>query len=302
MKKKALLAVSFGTSYNESREKTIGAVERELAYAFPEYDVKRAFTSHMIIKKLKERDGLVIDDVEQALGKLLENGYDELLIQPSYVMSGIEYDEMLRAAEGFRAFFSEFAIGHPLLREDEDYDQVVNVIVKETDAYAGPETAFVLMGHGTEHSVNEVYRKLSRRFVLTGHPNYLVGTVEEPIELEEVKEKLKQLQVKKVVLLPLMIVAGDHAHNDMAGDEEGSWMKEFEKEGYEVVCLIRGLGEYEGIRGLFVRHAVKAAKAAKARRLSLQSGREHAILSVKPGYERTAFPDSGSGETGVLSV
>lgn len=270
MKKKALLAVSFGTSYNENREKTIGAVERELMYAFPEYDVKRAFTSGMIIRKLRERDGLVINDVKQAVNQILRDGYEELLIQPSYVMSGIEYTEMLREAKKFGNSFSAFAVGLPLLGGDEDYDQVVKVMVGETSAYADPETAFVLMGHGTEHSVNEVYRRLSRRFVSTGHSDYLVGTVEEPIELEEVKERLKELNVKKVVLLPLMIVAGDHAHNDMAGEGEGSWMREFEKEGYTVVCLIRGLGEYEGIRRLFVRHAVRAANQTAYQNVSLE--------------------------------
>lgn len=262
MKKKALLAVSFGTSYSESREKTIGAVERALQNAFREYDVKRAFTSRMIIKKLKERDGLVIDDLEQAVNRILDSGYEELLIQPTYVMSGIEYGEMVRAAEKFRDSFSVFAVGLPLLSADEDYDRVVEIMVKETETYAGYKTAFVLMGHGTEHSANEVYRKLSRRFVSAECPEYLVGTVEEPIELEEVKIRLKELKAEKVVLLPLMIVAGDHAHHDMAGEDEGSWKKEFEREGYEVRCLIRGLGEYEGIRTLFVQHAAAANAAA----------------------------------------
>lgn len=256
--KKAVLVVSFGTSYNDSREKTIGAVEKKIAEAYPDYDQKRAFTSQIIIDKLAERDNEQIDNVPEAMQKLIDEGYGTVVIQPTHVMNGEEYDEMREETAPFEDKFVSVKYGKPVLTSTEDYEKVINSLVAETPQISEEGTAVVFMGHGTEHFANATYSALAYRFKAMGYNNVFVGTVEGYPDLDRVKEELAQFQPKKVVLLPLMIVAGDHANNDMAGDEEDSWKTQLKKEGYEVECVIKGLGEYAGIQDILVEHCGEA--------------------------------------------
>lgn len=256
--KKVLLVVSFGTSYNESREATIGAIEKKISTTYPDYEMRRAFTSQIIIDKVKERDGLEIDNVQDAMERLIADGVGTLVVQPTHVMSGLEYDEMIAAIEPYKNKFISLSYGLPLLTSDEDYRQVVSILTEETKEYNVDGTAIVFMGHGTEHDSNSTYAKLQQFLTDAGYINYFIGTVEATPSLEDVMSSVESSGAAKVVLLPLMIVAGDHANNDMAGDEEGSWKTEFKKEGFAVECVIKGLGEYPGIQQLFVAHAGNA--------------------------------------------
>lgn len=255
--KPVILVVSFGTSYNDSREATIGAIEKLIQESFPDFEVRRAFTSQIIIDKLRERDGLVIDNVEQAMERLAADGVKDLVIQPTHVMNGKEFDQMMEAVAPYKDRFASLKVGAPLLSSTEDYKQLVEEIAAEL-----PETkdgeAVVLMGHGTEHFANSAYAALDYAFKDMGIKNVFVGTVEGYPDLAAVMRRVADFGASKVTLLPLMIVAGDHANNDMAGDEEGSWKMAFKGAGYEVACVIKGLGEYPGVREHFVRHVRQA--------------------------------------------
>lgn len=256
--KPVLLAVSFGTSYNDSRDVTIGAIENALQAAYPEYEVRRAFTSQIIIDKLKERDGLEIDNVTQAMDRLVADGVKEVVIQPTHVMSGYEYDDVIAEVTPYKEKFTSFKTSEPLLISDADYDKVVSAITAETASYDADGTAIVFMGHGTEHDANATYAKLQQKLTDAGQDNYFIGTVEAEPTLEEVLALVQESGAKKVVLLPLMIVAGDHANNDMAGDEEDSWKSIFEAAGFEVECVLKGLGQNTAIQQMFVEHAAAA--------------------------------------------
>ena len=255
---KELLAASFGTSYQDTRCRTIGAIEEELERAFPEYSVRRGFTSRMIINRVKTRDQIVIDSLEEALRRAADNGVKRLIVQPTHMMDGFEYTALADKVAEYSRFFEAAAVGKPLLSSEGDFQAVVQALIEETEEYDDGETAFCFMGHGTEAQANQVYRKLQEMFLAAGHENYFIGTVEAEPALEEVLAQVKKGSYKRAVLQPLMIVAGDHANNDMAGDEEGSWKRAFEEAGYEVSCILKGLGELEKIRRIFVRHAKEA--------------------------------------------
>ncbi len=256
--KPVILAVSFGTSYNDSREKTIGAIEDALKTAYPDYEVRRAFTSQIIIDKLKERDNLTIDNVTEALDRLVADGVKEVVIQPTHVMSGYEYDDVIKEVNKYNDKFDSVKISKNLLAADSDYDALVEILVNTTADYNAEGTAIVYMGHGTEHEANTTYAKLQEKMTAAGHNNYFIGTVEATPSVEDVIALVKDGGYKKVVLLPLMIVAGDHANNDMAGDEEDSWKTLFKNEGFEVECVIRGLGELADVQQLIVKHCGEA--------------------------------------------
>jgi len=252
-----LLVLSFGTSFNDSRRLTIGAVENDLEKAFPDYSIRRGFTSNIIIDHVKKRDGVSIDDIDESLKRAVDNGVKNLAVQPTHLMNGIEYDELVEKIAGYSDAFEKIAIGEPLLTSDEDFKKVEKAITEWTSEYDDGETAICFMGHGTEAESNKVYSKLQDMLAEDGYKNYFIGTVEATPSLDDVISLVKSGNYKKVVLEPLMIVAGDHANNDMAGDED-SWKTAFEKEGYEVKCLLRGLGENESIRNLYKEHAQKA--------------------------------------------
>ena len=256
-----LLVVSFGTSYNDNRRLTIGAIEAAMEKAFPEYSVRRGFTSQIIIDHVKDRDGEVIDNVGEALDRAVANGVKNLVIQPTHLMNGLEYSDLVNEVAQYSDAFEAVSIGEPLLTSDEDFQAVADAIVEATASYDDGKTAICFMGHGTEADSNAVYAKMQQLLTDGGHENYFVGTVEATPSLEDVLALVQAGSYERVVLQPLMIVAGDHANNDMAGDEEGSWKTTFEAAGYQVECLVNGLGELEAVQNLLVAHAQAAIDA-----------------------------------------
>ncbi|MBQ3471740.1 MAG: sirohydrochlorin cobaltochelatase [Clostridia bacterium] len=261
--KPVILTVSFGTSYNDSREKTIGAVEKAIADANPDYEVRRAFTSQIIIDKLKQRDNLEIDNVKEALDKLVKDGIKTLVVQPTHVMHGFEYDDVVAEVKKYSDKFDKLAIGEPLLSSDEDFKKAADAIVDNTKEYEGDNTCVVLMGHGTEHKANAAYAKLQNVFTANGPDNYFIGTVEAEPTVEDMVKKAKDGKYSKVVLRPLMVVAGDHANNDMAGDEDDSWKSIFKKQGFVVEGVFKGMGEIPAIQQLYVSHVKDAIATLK---------------------------------------
>ena len=263
--KTAILVVSFGTSYNDSREVTIGAIEEAIKKAFPDYDVRRAFTSQIIIDKLKERDGLEIDNVEEALDRAVADGIKTLVVQPTHLMDGYEYTDLANALKDYEDKFDKVVLGAPLLSDDKDFTAVAKAIAQKTSSYDDGETAICFMGHGTEADSNRVYAKMQETLRKEGYANYYIGTVEAAPTLDDMLADMEAsgtevsgTTYKKVVLEPLMVVAGDHANNDMAGDEEDSWKSIIESKGYEVECILEGLGQITAIQDLYVEHT-KAA-------------------------------------------
>ena len=254
----AILVVSFGTSYNDSREATIGATEQAIQAAFPQYEVRRAFTSQIIIDKLAERDGLEIDNVTQALDRAAADGIKNLIVQPTHLMDGFEYNDLKDELAGYEDVFDQIILGEPLLTSDEDFEAVISVITADTASYDDGQTAIVFMGHGTEADSNAVYAKVQEMLTADGFENYYIGTVEATPSLDDVIAALADKDYTRVVLEPLMVVAGDHANNDMAGDEDDSWKTILTGEGYEVECILEGLGQKPGIQAIYVDH-VRAA-------------------------------------------
>ncbi len=255
----AILVVSFGTSYHKSRDITIGAIEKAIADAFPEYEVRRAFTAQIIIDILKERDGLEIDNVTEALDRAVADGVHNLIVQPTHLMNGLEYQDVIAELEKYRDDFDQLVVGEPLLTSDKDFEAVARAITDAAGSYEDGETAILYMGHGTEAESNQVYAKMQETLNADGFGNYYIGTVEAKPDLEDILAALKENgSYKRVVLAPLMVVAGDHANNDMAGEKEDSWKSVLTAEGYETECVLQGLGELEAIRQIYVEH-VKAA-------------------------------------------
>ena len=217
--KKGLLAVSFGTSVNETREKTIDAIERELAAACPDCQLYRAWTSRMIIRKLKQRDQMQIDTVKEAFARMLADGITEVMVQPTHVIKGIENEQMMEEIRSFSEHFEKISVGEPLLSSEEDFRKVIEAVMEEQEDLEEQE-ALVFMGHGTEHHVNPVYAALDYMFKDLGYENVHVGTVEAYPSFASVLRLVKASDVKKVRLAPFMVVAGDHAMNDMAVEKK----------------------------------------------------------------------------------
>ena len=262
---KVILVVSFGTSFNESRRLTIGGIETAIAAAYPDYQVRRAFTSQIIIDKLAERDGLIIDNVEEAMNRLALDKVKEVIIQPTHVMTGFEYDDVIAEIEPFADKFESLKIGKPLLVDNSDYDAVAELIVAETAGFRADGTVIVYMGHGTEHEAGSTYIRLQETLITKGYDDYIIGTVEHGVEIDEVLRILGEMDaIRKVVLRPLMVVAGDHANNDMAGGEEDSWDFLIEQEGYEVETVLEGLGQIKGIQDLYIKHVEEATDMTAA--------------------------------------
>ena len=257
-----ILVVSFGTSFNDSRRLTIGAIEDIIAEKFQDYEVRRGFTSDIIINHVQKRDNILIDNVDAALQRACDNQVKHLIIQPTHLMNGFEYQELVDQVAQYADAFEKISFGEPLLTSDEDFERVAQAIVDWTAEYDDGETAICFMGHGTEADSNAVYEKMQDVLTQSGHTNYFIGTVEAEPSLDDVLTAVQSGEYKRVVLEPLMVVAGDHANNDMAGDEEDSWKTVFEQAGYEVTCLLRGLGENEEIRQIYVEHAQTAVDAA----------------------------------------
>ena len=275
-----LLVVSFGTSFNDSRAEDVKGIEDALAEAYPDWSVRRAFTAQIIINHVEARDDEVIDNMQQALDRAVENGVKNLVVQPTHLMHGAEYDEMTEAINGYKDKFESVAIAEPMLGEvgddatviNDDKKAVAQAITDEAckeagfdsmDAAAEAGTAFVFMGHGTSHTANITYDQMQTQMENLGFKNAFIGTVEgkpEDTACDKVIEKVKEAGYKNVVLRPLMVVAGDHANNDMAGDDEDSWKSQFVASGNfdKVDTQIAGLGRIEAVEQLYVDHT-KAA-------------------------------------------
>ena len=258
--KPVILVVSFGTSYNDSRHITIGAIEDAIRETYPDYDVRRAFTAQIIIDKLAERDGIVIDNFEQAMDKLVEEGVQKVVVQPTHLMAGYEYTDVLNSLQqNYADKFDAIVLGDPLLTSDEDYSAVVEAICDATAAYDDGQTAICFMGHGTEADSNEDYTHLQQVLTDTGHTSYFVGTVEATPTFDDVVEAAQAAGFTRAVLRPLMVVAGDHANNDMADTEDpDSFASKFIAAGFEVECVVEGLGQLVAIDDIYVRHVADA--------------------------------------------
>ncbi len=258
--KPVILVVSFGTSYNDSRHITIGAIEDAIRETYPDYDVRRAFTAQIIIDKLAERDGIVIDNFEQAMDKLVEEGVQKVVVQPTHLMAGYEYTDVLNSLQqNYADKFDAIVLGDPLLTSDEDYSAVVEAICDATAAYDDGQTAICFMGHGTEADSNEDYAHLQQVLTDAGHTSYFVGTVEATPTFDDVVEAAQAAGFTRAVLRPLMVVAGDHANNDMADTEDpDSFASKFIAAGFEVECVVEGLGQLVAIDDIYVRHVADA--------------------------------------------
>ena len=255
---KELLVVSFGTSFNDSRRLTVGGIERALQKAFPDWSVRRAFTSQIIIDHVKNRDGEVIDNVTEALDRAVENGVKTLVVQPTHLMHGYEYTDLVNELAEYADAFESITVGEPLVNSEEDFALTAAVLADVTADYDDGKTAIVYMGHGTEAASNEIYAKMQQLMTDAGYENYFIGTVEAEPTLEDVLALVQAGSYERVVLRPMMIVAGDHANNDMAGDEEDSWKSVFEAAGYDVECILQGLGQSRVIQQMFVQHTADA--------------------------------------------
>ena len=278
-----ILVVSFGTSFNDSRATDIGGIEKAVQAAYPDWSVRRAFTAQIIINHVQARDGEKIDNVDQALQRAVDNGVKNLVVQPTHLMHGAEYDELTAALEGYKDKFESVKIAEPLLGEvgadatviNADKAAVAEAITAEAvkdagfdslDAVKEDGTAFVFMGHGTSHTAKVSYSQMQTQMEQLGYDNVFIGTVEgepEDTSCEAVIEKLKEAGYKKVILRPLMVVAGDHANNDMAGDDDDSWKSQFEASGAfdSIDTQIAGLGEIQAIQQLYVAHTQAAIDA-----------------------------------------
>ncbi|MBR3504292.1 MAG: sirohydrochlorin cobaltochelatase [Clostridia bacterium] len=255
---KELLVVSFGTSFNDSRRLTIGGIEAAIAEAIPEFSVRRGFTAQIIIDHVERRDGIHIDNVTEALERAVANGVKTLVVQPTHLMHGFEYDELMETLAGYADAFEQVVVAEPLLTSDDDFARVAQILIDVTKDYDDGKTAIVYMGHGTEHEYNKVYAQMQDVLTGKGAENYYVGTVEAEPSLEDVMETIADKGYTRVVLRPMMVVAGDHANNDMAGDEEDSWKTILTEAGYEVECVLEGLGQVPEIQQIYVEHAQAA--------------------------------------------
>ena len=248
---KGILVVSFGTSHIDTMEKTITVIEQDIARQFPEWSVYRAFTSRMIVRKLKRTENMEIDTVEEALRRMVADGISEVIVQPTHIINGIENDRMMEDLMEHMSLFRKIRVGKPLLSSVDDYKKAIHAVMSEVGLETGE--MLVLMGHGTDHHANAAYPTLEYTFHALGYNQVLVGTVESFPELKNVMAKLEIAEKKKIALMPFMLVAGDHAKNDMAGEED-SWKTELEDAGYAVRVILKGLGEFEGIRKIFLEH------------------------------------------------
>ena len=248
-----ILVVSFGTSYNDSKRLTIGGIENAIAEAFPDWSVRRGFTAQIVIDHVERRDGLHIDNVSEALERAIDNGVKTLIVQPTHLMAGSEYEELEETLAEYADSFDTVVLGANLLDTDEDFAKVEQVMVDIMADYDDGETAIVYMGHGTEHESNEIYAKMQELLAADGYENYYVGTVEAEPSVDDVLAAIEEKGYTKVVLHDMMVVAGDHAHNDMADPEDPeSWYSTFAAAGYEVEALLDGLGEVPEIQQMYV--------------------------------------------------
>lgn len=285
IKENEILVVSFGTSFNDSRVEDIYGIEKAIQNAFPEWSVRRAFTAQIIINHILSRDNEKIDNVEQALERAVANGVKNLVVQPTHLMYGAEYDELKEAVEKYNSKFDSVIIAEPLLGEvgkdanivNEDKKIVSLAVVdsaiknKKINSIVDAQEngiAFVLLGHGTSHTAKVSYTQMQKQMEELSYKNVFIGTVEgepEETEVNNIIEKVKNAGYTKIILRPLMVVAGDHANNDMASNEDDSWKSMFiASNSFEnVECQIEGLGRIPEIQSLYIKHTKDAIKKIK---------------------------------------
>lgn len=269
---KEILVVSFGTSFNDNRVATIGAIEKAIADEFEKegWSVRRAFTADIIINHIKDRDGEVIDNVEEALKRARDNGVKQLVVQPTHLMAGLEFEELTGTLQKYEQDFETIEIGQPLLASDEDKKDVAEELVEATKSFDDGQTAIVFMGHGTNHESNSVYAEMQDIIRKeAGNDNYFVGVVHDGAK-PDVNDVLAEVQkndaFKKVVLRDMMVVAGDHANNDMAdANDPESWYSIFKAAGYEVETVLEGLGQIKDIQDMYVDHCEDAVEKINAK-------------------------------------
>ena len=308
-----LLVVSFGTSFNDSRAEDIGGIEKALQKAYPDWSVRRAFTAQIIINHVQARDGEKIDNMDQALQRAVDNGVKNLIVQPTHLMHGAEYDELSEAVASYSDKFESVTIAEPLLGEvgsaddsvNSDKEAVAKAVTAEAVKTAGYEsldaakedgTAFVFMGHGTSHTAKISYSQMQSQMNDLGYDNVFIGTVEgepEDTACEAVIEKIQEAGYKKVVLRPLMVVAGDHANNDMAGDDDDSWKSQFEASGAfdSIDTQIAGLGQIPVIQDLYVSHTHAAMEELGT---SVVSSSDTATAALEDGTYEAEFKTDSS--------
>ena len=324
-----LLVVSFGTSFNDSRTEDIGGIEKALQKAYPDWSVRRAFTAQIIINHVQARDGEKIDNMDQALQRAVDNGVKNLIVQPTHLMHGAEYDELSEAVASYSDKFESVSIAEPLLGEvgsaddsvNSDKEAVAKAVTAEAVKTAGYEsldaakedgTAFVFMGHGTSHTAKISYSQMQNQMNALGYDNVFIGTVEgepEDTACEAVIEKIQEAGYKKVVLRPLMVVAGDHANNDIAGDDDDSWKSQFEASGVfdSIETQIAGLGQIPVIQDLYVSHThaameelgTSAASSSDTTDAVLEDGTYEAEFKTDSGMFHVNEANDGKG---VLTV
>lgn len=246
-----IIVTSFGTTYEETRKLCIEATENRIAERFPDFEIRRAFTSRIVIKRLKERDNYLVDTPTKALEKMKENGIKDIYIQPLLIIEGEEYEKTIREARDFMKENEDLniTIGRPLLSLDVDFENVVDALELDNRT-----SSIVFMGHGSTHEMDMSYDKLEKITHEKGYDDVFFATVEGKTRIDDVVEKLKSRNIKKVLLIPFMLVAGDHARNDMASDDEDSWKSILERNGIEVELRVEGLGQRESIQEIFVNH------------------------------------------------
>ena len=323
---KEILVVSFGTSFNDSRVADISSVEKAIQAANPDWSVRRAFTAQIIINHVLARDGEKIDNMQQALDRAVANGVKQLVVQPTHLMHGAEYDELAEAVETYKDQFASVVIAEPLLGPvgtdatviNEDKATVAQAVTEQAVKTAGYESvdkaaadgvAFVLMGHGTSHNAKVTYSQMQTQMEKLGYANVFIGTVEgEPEETacEEVIKKVASAGYKKVVLRPLMVVAGDHANNDMAGEDEDSWLSMFNASGNfdSVDTQIAGMGEIDAVQALYVAHT--AAAKAQTSATTLEDGVYTAVFNTDSSMFKVNETKDGKGiltvENGQMTI
>lgn len=251
--KKGILVVSFGTTYADTCARTIAACEKAIAEEFTEYQVRRAYTSNMIRRILRERDGLEIDSLEEALERMLQDGFKQIVIQPLHIIPGEEYHEkIIKQSRRFENSFEKLEIGRPLLFNEDDY-YLAAAALRNQLPVLDDKKAVLLMGHGSDHPANACYAQF--QMILADEiPHVYVANVEGYPGLENVIPRLKADGIKEVTLMPLMLVAGEHAHRDMAGENEDSWKSQLTKEGFQVNIYLHGLGENSAYREIYLQH------------------------------------------------
>ena len=261
-----ILVTSFGTSFASSRHVTIGAIESDIREAFPDYDVRRAFTSQIIIDHVESDTGRHIDNFEEAMDKIVAAGVKELIVQPTHLMDGFEYTDIKESLANYEDKFEKCALGATLLSSEEDQVNVAKAIKEAMERYEDGETAICLMGHGTEADSNTIYATMQKVFADQGFENYFVATVEATPTFDDVVKAVKKAGYTKAVLRPMMVVAGDHANNDMADPEDPeSFISVLTAAGIETSCVIEGLGQIESIDDIYVSHVQDAIDSFDAK-------------------------------------